>query len=449
MYATGVLAPVLCVTEIFPRSVEFPLVPILAKSLRKVVTSFCVKSDGELTVELEPRLENKGGLLHTQMGIVSPNRSIHSIRVYFTKNLPEAADNSGPIFDTKPLKKVHTSDDHYNVFATERQHPKQPESINDTYVMKQDDRNINLDSSHMCSDEGEAGQDDELEQERVLLDSLLEKLKSEINDSKNRNKSLETSNKAFQKTNKELAEVNTALVKDLDKYQFELDSFKNMKCVKDAENDYAEAYEMEKELSANQKIISTILYEKEEQERFYKTREENKIEKVLSLEKQVKVLNDIVYKTRQSVQTMNMLNRNVKMSFAKPQYLKKEQSQIPCLFDIGCYTDNLVKMLAPESDKTIHLDRESRSKLSDLIKPFDYTNLNNLYEMFVPQRNKSAEQKKFSNNSGMSYTSTKNAYSKEMKNVIEQKISPTVDDLATDVDEFFRFLKEEMVEDLK
>ncbi|GJW65444.1 hypothetical protein Tco_0117328 [Tanacetum coccineum] len=37
----------------------------------------------------------------------------------------------------------------------------------------------------------------------------------------------------------------------------------------------------------------------------------------------------------------------------------------------------------------------------------------------------------------------------EMKIVIEQKISPTVDDLATDVDEFYRLLKEEMVADLR
>ncbi|GJS48834.1 hypothetical protein Tco_0598955, partial [Tanacetum coccineum] len=37
----------------------------------------------------------------------------------------------------------------------------------------------------------------------------------------------------------------------------------------------------------------------------------------------------------------------------------------------------------------------------------------------------------------------------EMKNVIEQKISPTVEDLATNVDEFYQFLKEEMIKDLK
>ncbi|GJZ10965.1 retrovirus-related pol polyprotein from transposon TNT 1-94, partial [Tanacetum coccineum] len=95
-----------------------------------------------------------------------------------------------------------------------------------------------------------------------------------------------------------------------------------------------------------------------------------------------------------SIQTMNMLNRNCKTSFAKPQYLKKAQSAKPCLYDIGCYNDNLVNMLTPDSDETIRLVEESRSKLSDLIKPFDYTKLNNLYENFVPQREKSTEKTK-------------------------------------------------------
>ncbi|GKF70081.1 hypothetical protein Tco_0203138 [Tanacetum coccineum] len=58
--------------------------------------------------------------------------------------------------------------------------------------------------------------------------------------------------------------------------------------------------------------------------------------------------------------------------FVKPEFLKKAQRANPRLYDIGCYNDNLALMLAPESDKTIHLDNESRSKLSDLIRPFDY-----------------------------------------------------------------------------
>ncbi|GJR87242.1 hypothetical protein Tco_0211253 [Tanacetum coccineum] len=90
---------------------------------------------------------------------------------------------------------------------------------------------------------------------------------------------------------------------------------------------------------------------------------------------------------------MNMLNRNCKTSFVKPEFLKKAQRANPRLYDIGCYKDNLALMLAPESDETIRLAQESRSKLSDLIKPFDYKNLNNLYDLFVPQREKSPEKR--------------------------------------------------------
>nr|GEU78836.1 hypothetical protein [Tanacetum cinerariifolium] len=59
-------------------------------------------------------------------------------------------DNSGPTFDTEPLEKVHLDDD-YAVFATKRQHPEQPKSINDTYVMEKVDSNVTPNSSYMSN----------------------------------------------------------------------------------------------------------------------------------------------------------------------------------------------------------------------------------------------------------------------------------------------------------
>ncbi|GJS21327.1 reverse transcriptase domain-containing protein [Tanacetum coccineum] len=109
---------------------------------------------------------------------------------------------------------------------------------------------------------------------------------------------------------------------------------------------------------------------------------------------------------------MNMLNRNCKMSFAKPEFLKKAQIANPRLYDIGCYNDNLALMLTPDSDETIRLDKERPSKLSDLIRPFDYDQLNNLYDLFVPQRETSAEQHYFPKTSKMSQTSSNNEFSK-------------------------------------
>ncbi|GJX98010.1 hypothetical protein Tco_0355029 [Tanacetum coccineum] len=134
----------------------------------------------------------------------------------------------------------------------------------------------------------------------------------------------------------------------------------------------------------HQETISIMSQAKEAQIKLYKTHEDKELDKVIALENKVKVLNDIVYKTDQSVQTMNMLNRNCKTSFAKPEFLKKAQRANPRLYDIGCYNDNLVLMLAPDSDEIIRLDKERRSKLSDLIRPFDYDQLNNLYDLFVP-----------------------------------------------------------------
>nr|GEX58660.1 hypothetical protein [Tanacetum cinerariifolium] len=86
--------------------------------------------------------------------------------------------------------------------------------------------------------------------------------------------------------------------------------------------------------------------------------EHKELDKVIALENKVNVLDNIVYKTGQSVQTMNMLNNKCRTSFAKPEFLKKAQRVNPRLYDIACYNDNLVLMLAPESDEVIRLEKE-------------------------------------------------------------------------------------------
>ncbi|GKC06730.1 retrovirus-related pol polyprotein from transposon TNT 1-94 [Tanacetum coccineum] len=296
---------------------------------------------------------------------------------------PDIADTSGPIFDTEPLHKVQNNNDNYNVFAIACEHPEQPESVIDTYLEEQGDTNITIDSLDMCYDRGQDDQDDtdELAQEHDLLASIINKLKCEIEDFKTKNKSLESSNNHFKEANNELSKTNQLMFKDLKKFQAELDKYHDV--------NHASKIKLNK------------------------TREEKELDKVIALENKVKVLNDIVYKPGQSVQTMNMLNRNCKTSFVKPEFIKKAQRSNPRLYDIGCYNDNLALMLTLESDETIHLAKESRSKLSDLIRPFDYDQLNNLYDLFVPQREKSPEQHYFPKTSKMSHTSSNNEISKE------------------------------------
>ncbi|GJZ11283.1 hypothetical protein Tco_0546042, partial [Tanacetum coccineum] len=110
---------------------------------------------------------------------------------------PVQVDNSGPIFDDEPMHKVQNNNDNYNVFAMENEHPEQPESSNDIYLTEQGDTNITIDSLDICYDRAQDDQDetDDLDQERDLLASLIQKLKCEIDDSKNQNKFLESSNK--------------------------------------------------------------------------------------------------------------------------------------------------------------------------------------------------------------------------------------------------------------
>ncbi|GKE60898.1 hypothetical protein Tco_1511265, partial [Tanacetum coccineum] len=146
----------------------------------------------------------------------------------------DVADNSGPIFDVEPLQKVQNDDDNYIVFDNDREHPEQPESVNEPYH----------------DDTGE------LAKERDLLASLIEKLKCKIDDSKNRNKFLESSNKAlvdklkgkiedfktknkclessnnyFQEANNELSKTNQSMFKVLKKFQAELDRYHDVNYV--------------------------------------------------------------------------------------------------------------------------------------------------------------------------------------------------------------------------
>ncbi|GKA23165.1 hypothetical protein Tco_0709127 [Tanacetum coccineum] len=317
---------------------------------------------------------------------------------------PDAARNFGPILNAEPLSI--------------------PESINDTYLVEQDEHNIIIDSIDMSYDrEHDDQDDDDLAKEHDLLASLIEKLKFEIDDNKNRNKfleslnkalvdklkgeikdfktknkSLESSNNHFKEANNELPKTNQLMFKDLKKFQAELDRYHDVNYASKVAIDCAKAkgnlmsYKMEseksfneytrkindlnqtiskmkKELFAHQETIFIMSQEKEAHIKFYKTREDKEIEKVIALENKVKALDDIVYKTGQSVQTMNMLNRNCKTSFVKPEFLKKAQRANPYLYDIGCYNDNLPFFLftvTPKSDETINLSQESRSKLSDI-----------------------------------------------------------------------------------
>ncbi|GJY22927.1 retrovirus-related pol polyprotein from transposon TNT 1-94 [Tanacetum coccineum] len=62
---------------------------------------------------------------------------------------PEESSSTG-----QPLEQVQNHDES-NVFANERRHSEQPESINDTYVLEKDDSNVTPDSSNICNNDNQ------------------------------------------------------------------------------------------------------------------------------------------------------------------------------------------------------------------------------------------------------------------------------------------------------
>nr|GEU60231.1 hypothetical protein [Tanacetum cinerariifolium] len=141
---------------------------------------------------------------------------------------PDHADNSGPIFDSEPLQKV-PNNDNYNVFAIENEHPEQSKYVNDTYLIEQDAHNVIIDSLDMSYDTEQVDQDDDddLANERNLLASLIEKLKCEIDDSKNRNNFLKTLNKAL-----------------VDKLKGEIEDFKTKNKILESSNNHSKKQTM-------------------------------------------------------------------------------------------------------------------------------------------------------------------------------------------------------------
>nr|GEZ78652.1 hypothetical protein [Tanacetum cinerariifolium] len=358
---------------------------------------------------------------------------------------PDAVD-SGPIFDVEPLQKV-SNDGHYNVFSIESKHPEQSESIHNTCPIEQDEHNVIIDSLDMSYDREQIDQnddDDDLANERELLASLIKKLKCEIDDRTNCNKFLETSNKVLVEklkveiedfknknislessnnhlkvANNKLSEINKLLYNDFKKSQEELQRRNDVEYVSKVEIDCAKAkgdlisykmesqksfnkynqiindlnqtiLEMKKKLSAHQEIISILSQQKEAQIKLYKTREDKELDKVIALENKVKVLDNIVYKTGQLVQTMNMLNNKCRMSFVKPEFLKKAQRVNPRMYDIGCYNDNLALILASESDEKT----EFLNEIDRLLREYYYAYQMNVILGVIPTTSVSRPQLK-------------------------------------------------------
>ncbi|GJT66140.1 retrovirus-related pol polyprotein from transposon TNT 1-94 [Tanacetum coccineum] len=94
-------------------------------------------------------------------------------------------------------------------------------------------------------------------------------------------------------------------------------------------------------------LASLIANLKLDQKKDFKERVDKDMDKIITLENQVKFLNDVVYKT------------------GNPKYLKKAQWEKSCLYNVQYDKNDLANIFAPENEETIRLAEESRSKMVD------------------------------------------------------------------------------------
>ncbi|GJS46989.1 hypothetical protein Tco_0597110 [Tanacetum coccineum] len=339
--------------------------------------------------------------------------------------------------DTEPLEQVH-NDAEYNVFANVRQHSEQPEFTRNTCLVEKDDSNVTPDSPDMCDNDIQNDQNAvECDDERVALANLIANLKLDVDENKKIQKKLKKANTSLTECKSILAETSRTLgesnsVRDscLVALQNKQTEFERYKALNNRTVDYEKlehklnetlgllaqkdidikeglklkAYEISVVKEKHNELVKQSLLTKSHYEGLVKDKtkiitdlklkEEKDIDKMISMEKQLKFLNEIVYKRNQSIQTIHMLAPNCptfngRPTFANLMCLKKAQSEISCLYEIPHDQSDPANRLVPDREEILTLKDESRSKLNkDLVKPYGYTKLNkfsNMYDILLQE----------------------------------------------------------------
>nr|GEU56924.1 copia protein [Tanacetum cinerariifolium] len=308
------------------------------------------------------------------------------------QGVPLQAEQYDWLADTDKEVDKHELEAHYSYMAKIQELPKAETCINSEPVehVQNDPGIINVipDSPDMCEDDIQNEQNDvESDDKRVALANLISNLKLDVDKNKNIQKQLKKSNTTLTQELKEckaiLVETSKSLgesisVRDscLVALQTTQTEFEKYKVFNDRSIDYDK---FERLVKQKTKVITDL-----------KLMEEHDNEKMLSMEKQLKFLNKVVYKRIQSIQTIHMMapkvsTYNGRPTFANPKYLKQAQSKILCLYAFPYDQSTHANRLIPDGEETLALERESRLKVNkDLVRPYDYTTLNSLYEISNP-----------------------------------------------------------------
>ncbi|GJY47104.1 hypothetical protein Tco_0436167 [Tanacetum coccineum] len=288
----------------------------------------------------------------------------------------------------------------YNVFANVIQHSEQSESISNTCVVETGDINVIPNSPDMCDNDIQNDQNAvDCDDERVALANLIANLKLDVDENKKIQKQLKKVNASLTQeliecksilaeTSRTLGESNSIRDSCLVALQNKQTEFQRYKNLNDRTIDYEKLEHKLNEtlgLLAQKDIdIKEGLNLKAYKISVVKEKHDELVKQSLLTKSHYEGL------VKEKTKTIHMLapkcpTFNGRPTFVNPMYLKKAQYEKPCLYEIPHDQSDPANRLVPDREETLTLERESRSKLNkDLVKPYDYTKLNSLYEIFKP-----------------------------------------------------------------
>nr|GEX50529.1 reverse transcriptase domain-containing protein [Tanacetum cinerariifolium] len=322
----------------------------------------------------------------------SRNKNVDTTPCYMAKIQEVHTTNTSA--DSEPVEQVQ-NEARYNVFANDLQHSEQSEYVSNTCLVEIDDSNVIADSPDMCEDDIQNDQNDvESDDEHVVLANLklnnkqtgFEKYKA-FNDSTIDYDKLERKlNEALEKIAQKDIEIKEGLKTKA--YEISMVKEKHDELIKQSllTNSHYEGLVKQKT-----KVITDL-----------KHREEQDIDKMLSMEKQLKFLNEIVYKRSQSIQTIHMMAPkvptykeivdNALIKYSKVQFRAPTAQEIEiliqtCLMPLAVKTQNDSFLFVHQLKQEMHDDLkyvESLKKEIDELES-DKAELSNIYDIILQE----------------------------------------------------------------
>ncbi|GKE88836.1 hypothetical protein Tco_1566311, partial [Tanacetum coccineum] len=267
------------------------------------------------------------------------------------KTTPEQADW---LEDTNEEIDEQELEAHYSYMEKIQEVSPEESSSTSQPLEQKDDSNVIPDSSNICTNDNQVDQNAaECVDERDALANLIANLTLDTEENK--------------MALKQLKKANASLTQELKECKNKPDETRECSMEATAVG-IVKHDELVKKSLLNKSQFEGQLKEKTKVISDLKVKEGKDIDTMIEMDKQIKFLNEILYKRNQSIQTIHTLapkcaTYHGRSTFANPKYCKKAQSNKPCLYEIPYDTFDPANRFAPDEEDTVTLEKESKSKL--------------------------------------------------------------------------------------